>query len=324
MARKSLKDVTVTHSVTSATMGHLVSWTHPDRPLNATKVITEWTAAGLDPNDLPDVRTAADVFMAACRSVETPKRSSAREQVVVNRVKLTSEVVVYQLTRLVRDTSLEEITHEEAMTLRFTKSDEQITVVEMDNYASLQGLEDAVRAHYAKHPKDIPGPKIRNTVRELVERIGGQNIRRRAGGLYFVALTHRTLDAQNRAIDVDNQPTLDGLETFFERMWDDHGDFYAWPVMSREKDKQIVAKHFALNVNRDLRKQMEDAVQRVRKGKGAGVQDTLLTRLYNERRRLTGQIDTFDQLVTLERTEIDANLRDLDQALSNLQDLADS
>lgn len=324
MARKNLKDVTVSHSVTSATMGHLVSWTHPDDPLNATRVIKEWHKAGLDPDDLPDVRTSADLFMAACRSVETPKRSNAPEQVVVNRVKLTSDVVVYQLTRLVRDTSVEEITHHESMTLRFTKDDEQITVLEMADYASLQGLEADVRAHYAKHTKDIPGPKIRNTIRDLIERLGGQNLRRRAGGLYFVPLTHRTIDAQNRAIDVDNQPTLDGLEAFFDAMWDGHGDFYAWPVLSREKDKQIVAKHFALNVSKELRKQMEDAVQRVRKGKGAGVQETLLTRLYNERRRLAGQIDVFDQLVTLERTDIDADLRDLDNALTALRDLADS
>lgn len=323
MPKRALKGVVATHAATDATMGNLVTSTHPDEPKNATTVIRAWAAAGLNPDDLPDVRTATDVFMAACRSVETPKRAAGAEQVVVNRVKLDSEVCVYQLTRLVRDTGVEEITHHESMTLRFTKRDEQITVVEMEDYASLQGLEADVRAHYARHPKDIPGPKIRNAVRTLIERIGGQNLRRKAGGLYFVPLTHRTHDAQGRPVDVDNQPVLDGLKAFFEAMWNGRGDFYTIPLQSADAHQEMVAKHFSLNVNKALEETRDAAIQRARQGKGRGVQQTLLTRLYNDRRKYVQQIETFEQLVSLEKSDITANLRDLDKALADLQKIAE-
>jgi hypothetical protein len=78
-------------------------------------------------------------------------------------------------------------------------------------------------------------------------------------------------------------------------------------------------------VNEAAAELTQKALNRVRTGKGErGVRSDLLANLYNERRRLAASVRDFNGLVKLEQKEIKANLKDLDDALAKLQDLADA
>ncbi len=308
----------------NAELGKLVTYSMTDDFIPGTKLVRCWAKHGLDPNDLPDVRSGLHNFQSACRSVETRRRNGAGVEVKVDEVVNNTGECVYQVTRMVRDKTLKVIEHPKAMTVAFDKKLETISVRELEDYNLLRELEDAIRTHFAKNAKAIPGQKIRNTVRATLLKVGAQNLRRKAGGLYFVPHQYSVAAPGGGTKMQDTQPTLDGLAGVFEELYGHRGDFWTMPLLDSADAQKMVAKHFAINVASASEELLTEAVNRVRAGKGRGVQPQLRARLWNERRKLGGQIQQFEKMVTLEKDEIEKNLRDLDRALADLDDLADS
>lgn len=306
-------------------LGTLATYTLPDEPQKANAIVKAWANNGLDVDRLPDKRTGAHIFMSACRSVETRKatngtgHTSHRVEISVDEVLHNDVEVIYQITRRVRNLADKTIDFEKSMRLTYDKGLDRIDVTQMDDYETLRGLEDTIRKHVTKNQRTIPGQKLRNAVRDQVLAVGGQNLRRKAGGLYFVP--HEYLDGQDMK---PSAPILDGLRGALEELYDGRADFYTIPLADDSEQREMVAKHFAINAAERSAVLMERAVQRIRSGKGKGVRADLIANLWNERRLLAGQVAQFDEIVGLERAAIDKNVRDLDDALGKLQELADS
>jgi hypothetical protein len=309
-------------------LGRVATFTHPEEWVGGSKVIRAWSKAGLDIEDAPKVRSDAHVFQSACRSVETrrPSNGGGLVEVKVDEVLDNANECVYQVTRMVRDRAERLIDHPKAMRVSFTKATSEITVDALEDYDALRGLEESIREHVAKHGKSIHSQKIRNAIRDVLLKIGGQNLRRKAGGLYFVPVTYIKSDAHGGAQQtLPTKPVLDGLHDFLADIYGDAADFYTIPLVNDEGAQEMVRKHFTINAGVKTRELLEDALQRLRQGRGERrVRQELLVRLHNERRRLGGAVDQFDSLVGVERKQIEQDLRDLDKALSDLQDLADA
>jgi hypothetical protein len=319
-----LKNVVAAKNTAGQTeLGKLVTYSMPDDFIDGATLVRLWAKHNLDVNDLPDQRSGLHNFQSACRSVETRRKNGAGVEVKVDEVVNDANECVYQITRMVRDKTLKIIEHPKAMTIAYDKKLETLSIRELEDYDALRGLEDAIRTHFAQNAKAIPGQKIRNTVRKVMLDIGAQNLRRKAGGLYFVPREYRAANGGGGTKLKPTQPILDGLRAVFDELYGERGDFWSIPLLNDEGASEMVAKHFAINVNTAAREAMEKAIQRVRKGKGRGVYPELLNGLWNERRRLHGQVAQFEKLVSLEKQDIEANLRDLDAALNELQELAD-
>lgn len=301
-------------------IGRLVTYTLKDEPIAGPKLVRTAAKHGLDVDLLPEKRSGADVFMSACRSVETRKRNGVDIEVKVDQVVNTSQEVVYQITRMVRDRVQQVIQHRMAMTLAYDKADDTdpISVRELEEYDELRELEDTIRKHYAANVKTVPSSKVRNFVRDVLRSLGGQNLRRKAGGLYFVPDQHMSNGRKQ-----STAPTLEGLDGFVADLYGEDGDFYTIPLVGDEGAQEMVRKHFTLNVREEARQAMERAIQRVRAGKGRGVRADFVANMWNERRRIAHAIGEFESLVSLEKDAVADDLRDLDKALQELQDLAD-
>lgn len=325
MAARPKNAVAVSEGVADKHMlGRLATYTLPDEGVNGTKLVRIWAQHGLDVNDLPKVRQPVHVFQMACRSVEDRKAANGGSKTVevqVDQVFEDADECVYQITRMVRDKANKVIEHPKAMRITFNKQFSTIDVKALEDYDALRGLEDRIRKHFEKNGKTIPGQKVRNAVRDQLLRVGAQNVRRKAGGLYFVPKEHRIGDQGQLE---PTKPILDGLKGALEEAYGDRADFYMIPLANDSGMKEMVRKHFTINVNEQAAELTLKALNRVRTGKGErGVRSDLLANLYNERRRLANAVRDFDGLVKLEKKEIKANLKDLDDALAKLQDLAD-
>lgn len=326
MARMNIGNAVAVGDVDGLTeLGKLVTYSMTDEPKNGPTLVRSWAKHGLDVNDLPDQRSGLHIFQSACRSVETRRKGGTGVEIKVDEVVNDAAECVYQITRMVRDKGEKVIEHPKAMTIAFDKKFDTISVRQLEDYNVLRGLEEQIREHYAKHGKAIPGQKIRNSVRSTLLNIGAQNVRRKAGGLYFVPKQYRVMKVSGQGMElIDTMPVLVGLKGVIEELYGERGDFYTIPLIDDESSQKMVSKHFSINVNTALRETMERAVQRVRQGKGErGVRQELITSLYGERRRLAAAVNQFQQIVTLEGDDIAANLRDLDTALDELQRLAD-
>lgn len=304
-------------------LGWLTTFSHPDDFVNGPKAVRSWASNGLDVNDLPQQRHGFHIFQSACRSVESRRRNGQEVEVHVDEVLHDDRECVYQVTRMVRDKANRLIEHPKAMTLAYEKATETITVKELADFDALRGIEEQIREDYKRNAKKIPGQKLRDCVRGQLLKMGAQNLRRKAGGLYFVPETY-SLTVNGRSKRAETKPLLDGLAAVLDDLYGERGDFYAIPLISEESAQDMVRKHFTINVNERAREAMERAVQRARAGKGRGVRPDFLANLWNERRQIAASIKEFDGLVALERTDIDQNLRDLDEALNKLQEVADS
>lgn len=319
-------------------LGRVATFSVPDEEVNGSQAVRAWAKAGLDPNLLPGLRSAANVFQTACRSVETRRRDNGHSvEVKVDEVLDNSAECVYQITRMVRNRAEKLIDHPKAMRVSFDKTLGTITVDELEDYETLIGIEDAIRAHYEANSEKILGQKVRNAVRDALLGIGSQNLRRKAGGLYFVPVTigtdagagWRTGRADKAATEHKQQqpskPVLDALKKVLNELFGDRADFYTLPVASDEEMKAMVRKHFVINVNEQASELTLKALNRVREGKSnRGVRSDLLANLINDRRRLMAAKREYEQLIGSEMKELKANLTDLDEALGKLQDLADN
>lgn len=304
-------------------LGNVGMFTLPDETKSGTKLVRAWNTHGLPLDVLPDKREGVHIYQSACRSVETRRAngSGKRVEVQVNEVLHNSMKCVYQITRLVRDTTDEVIEHPRSMTLAFEKATSDILVRELEDYDSLKGLEDAIRSHFKANTKTVPPKAIRGAVRELLLMLGAQNLRRKSGGVYFIPAEY--MDPQTRK-RVSTEPLLDGLKGALDDLYGERADFYTIPLVNDEEARKMVAKHFTLNVSQQSADLLETVVNRVRAGKGRTVRADLVANLWNDRRKIAGAIDEFTSLVDVERKDLDANLRDIDAAIAELQELAET
>jgi hypothetical protein len=319
----NVKAVGKAHAGQIPLLGNIAMFTLPDEPQSGTKLVRAWSAHGLPLDFLPDKRTGTDVFRSAARSVETRRHTgqTKRVEVKVDEVLHNAKECVYQITHLVRDEANAIIEHPKAMTLAFDKALGDFTVRELEDYDTLRGLEDAIRTHFKANTKTVPPKAIRGAVRELLLMLGAQNLRRKSGGVYFIPAEYMEPSSRKR---VSTEPILDGLKGALHDLYGDRADFYTIPLVNDEDARDMVRKHFTINVTQQTDELLQTVVNRVRAGKGRTVRADLVANLWNERRKIAGAIGEFTALVDLERGSLDANLRDIDAKLGELQELAES
>lgn len=307
-------------------LGRLATYTLPDEPVNGAKLVRSWAKHGLDVDDLPEARQPVHVFQSACASVKTRRASNGHGE----RTEITADEVhnnggsmgscIYQITVKVWEAGKNTVEYEKALRVTFDKRDSSITFDDLGYQdVRLSEIEDAIQKHFDANAKTVPGQKVRNAIRAKLMNIGAQNIRRKAGGLYFVPAEYPA-----NAKMLPTKPILDGLAAVLEELYRERGDFYMIPLVNDEGQRQMVRKHFVLNVNEKAEELAYKAIQRVRQGRGErGVRADLIANLHNERRRLAHAVTQFDNLVTLEQADVADKLSLLDDALEKLQDLAD-
>lgn len=306
----------------SQILGRLVTYTMPDEGRNGAQVVAAWHARGLDINDLPDARQPVHIFQSACRSVETRRRENgATIEIKVDEVLNSQSECVYQVTRMVRDRVERLIDHPKAMRITFTKDTSEIAVDELEDFDALAATERQIREHFEANAENLVGQKIRNAVRDVCLSLGAQNLRRKAGGLYFVPKEFRKGKAMAPTL-----PVLDALQGFLSDIYGDRADFYVIPLANREAQRDMVRKHFVINVLERAHALEEKALNKVREvqsGKNKRkVRDELIANLYNERRLLLHDFSQFQQLVGGEMGDIETTMRELAQALDQLTDVA--
>lgn len=305
-------------------LGRLTFSTLPDDPVSLHKLVRAWDKAGLDLDLLPEKRTGTHIFQSACRSVETRKRNGHDVEIKVDQVLENGVECVYQITRMVRDRRQQLIEHPKALTLAFDKDKGEITVRELEDYDQLAGIEEKVRTNFKANTKTIPGPKVRRAIRLQLAAIGAQNVRGKAGGVYFVPMEYQVRPPNGApAAYSPTKPILDGLRDVLSEMYGDRGDFYSFPLANGDGEREMVRKHFTVNVGDQAQELAAKVISRVRESakSGRAPRSDFKTNVYRDFRRLRGSVEQFDDLVSLERKDIEGSLADLEDAIAQLEKL---
>jgi hypothetical protein len=310
--------------------GYIVFFSMPDDPVAADQLIAAALAHDIDERYLPDTRKPVHVFQSACASVaERIGTGNGRVEVRVDEVEDNPARCSYQITRVIWDLDNRIIEHEKAMRLEFNKRDQSVRSERLDHYdPALNDLEDAVRRHYEANMTTIPGAKVRNMVRDILIRMGGLNMRRRAGGVYFVprAIPGVTaLDGTPRLSkpilgDAEQGATRpNGLIGLLEELYGNRGDMYTINVMDGAGERKMIQRHAVLNIVQQARLVSQKAFQRLHAGGDRKVRDDFATNLANDRRQILQLLAHFQELVGMEVEDVQASLKELDEAIQRIE-----
>lgn len=294
-------------------MGFYTLFTIPDKPVSTTKLNRLWIAEGLPHELIPHERDAKHNFMHACRSIETRSRNtdstSRRKEIEVDPVTETSDRVVYQITSLVRDKLNEVIDHPKAMRVTYTKADQKMDFKPLDKTtglddAELEALAQRIQDQFDANASKIPGARVRASVRALMEDIGATNVRKKAGGVYFVPK--------------DGKSTLDGLGNVLEGLWGpDEAELHLIFAANADGERDLVEKHFTVNVSDevdDLMSEVTDALT----GEGRKMRSDRVGNILSQRRLLGEQRERYAELLGTTLEEVETKLGLLDQQLEKL------
>lgn len=299
-------------------LGHITFWSLPDDAVAADELLRVWLDAGLDESALPETRQPAHVFQSACASVK--KRvgnGNGRVEIRADEVENSPTRCSYQITRVIWNRDDRTVEHEKSLRLEFDKATHRISAERLDHFdPALADLEDQVRRHYKEHVERIPGAKIRNAVRAVVLDLGGQNLRRKSGSLYFVPCS----EIPGRS---PSKPTLDGLSKVAEELYGERGDVHTLPCGNGAYERAMLRKHIVLNAKETAQKLTQRAVARVNEaGTDRAPRQDFLSNLYKERKALVHTVGRFKYLVGIEESDVAQPIRELDAALAELQGMA--
>lgn len=309
-------------------LGFGVTFTLPDEERPVTDFLRAWEVNGLDVGDLPEAREPVNVFQSACASVRHRTRAGRRIEITANEIRNDARGCSYQIDRKVWRPDDDAIEYERGMRAVFDKRTQDITFDSLDVFdADMALLQNSILRHWQANQRTIRGPKVRNAVRDQLIRMGGQNLRRKSGGLYFVPAQFAGVDNEPLlgVYDDDGLPIdgANGLMGVLRDMYGERGDFYTWGYANNAGVRQMVRKHFVINAAEKAEELAVKAIERVRQGKGRGVRPEMVTNLLNERRRLASAVGEFRDIVALEQGDLEANMATLDDAIAKLQELAD-
>jgi hypothetical protein len=277
-------------------LGYLTIFTVPDRPVPASKLTRTWAGNGLNMDLIPKVRQPVNTFEVACRSVETRRRTADKQvEVKVDRVMEDSDESVYQITHMVRDTVGQVIDHPKAMRVRFDKHTELIEVDKLEQaaYRALKGLEEAIREKYDELTDKVPGNKVRYAVRDYLKLMGATNVRRKAGGVYFVSKQHK--------------PVLDGIAEALEKLYGGDADLHTIAYANGEGERDMLEKHYKLTAGSALDEQ---------------VRMDMVTNVIQERRLLGSQAKQMIAVLGEETDLVKEKMGILDEQIEKLMDMA--
>ena len=276
----------------------------PNAPVSAAKLHRLWVMEGLEERLVPQERRAVDVFMRACRSVETRREDSDRvREIKVDRVLEAPEECVYQITLMVRDKDHRVIEHPKAM--RIVYSDGNIIDEALDDkklYKEMRSLADDIRDHFDKNSTKVPGAKVRAAIRSTLDEHHATRIQNK--GVFFVPKP--------------GKPALDSIQHILDKLYSESrmAELHLIPCANDEGERAMVARHFSANVADEIDGLLAEVSQRLKSE--VPVRKDRKASLVGQRKRIGVAVEHYRDLLDTNIDLVDEKIRLLNDGLEEL------
>jgi hypothetical protein len=295
------------------TMDHILGFyalfTVPDQPVSASKLARLWAAEGLPAGVVPNERKAVHAFQYACRSIESRRTigvEQSEEQISVDEIYTNPEKSEYQVTRVVRDRANRVIDHPKTMRITFDQDSEQITWEGLDRKVTpekLDSIGEQIVSNFQKNNKKVPGARVRAAIRALMTEVGATNVRKKAGGVYFVPR--------------DGKTYLDALEKLLGELYGEDADLHLIFAANAEGERAMIEKHFTLNVSQEVDELMAE-VSEALSGEGRKLRKDRVNNILAQRKTLGDSRQKYSALLDNELEVVGEKVDLLDEQLEAL------
>jgi hypothetical protein len=243
-------------------LGYLTWFSVPDQSVSLRTLKKTLALNGLPIGLAPKDTKAIHVFKRAMREEEGIRKDDSTGVITetdVAQVMEDFQFCIYQISMLERDQQERVVEYPKALRVIFNKQTEEI------DYNLLGGapggkvieMQERIEDFYAKNAQKVTGARVRSVVRNYikdepdegrnVDGLSGENMRGKAGGIYFVPAKHA--DA------------LAALSNMLHELYKGHAYLHAVPLADGATERELVRRHHTANT----REEMIEAIAEVRK-----------------------------------------------------------
>jgi hypothetical protein len=302
-------------------LGFITWFSIPDKPVNLKVLKKHWLMAGLDPKVLPPDPRALFLFKRAVRGQEGRVRhadGSITETDVV-RIIENADFCIYQITRVVRDEDRREVDYPKAMRVTYNKRAGEIEFNKLGETkrVDLRPMMEEIQDFVEQNTKTVNGRKVRTMVRDFLkdgndERSGkvglsGENMRGKAGGVYFVGARYKE--------------ELDGLAVALEGLYADDGQtygLYTVPLADGKSEREMIRAHHVANTVKETQEAMTFVAKLLREDRTSTVRVDVSAHWYRKLQALKRRNAEYNALLKDEQEEVNDITSMLERQLSKL------
>lgn len=244
-------------------LGYITWFSVPDEAVSLRKLKMTLAAHGLPPTLAPTDTKAIHTFKRAMREQEGRKRvDGVIHETAVAQVNETADDCVYQVSQLKRDLDERVIDYEKGMRVVFNKSTEEIgfNVLGGVPRSELLPLMESIQDFYEKNSSKVTGARVRGVVRNYlknepdeprgVEGLSGENLRGKAGGVYFILAEHGL--------------QLEALSGMLEEVYKGRAYLHAIPMADSATEREIIRRHHVANTRNEMKEVMGEVRELLR------------------------------------------------------------
>lgn len=240
-------------------LGFLTWFSIPDEAISLRKLKASLAMFGLSPTLAPTDTKAINTFKRAMREQEGRHKNGTITETDVAPIDETPEVCVYQVTRLERDLQERVINYPKALRVIFIKSGNDAGNIEFEPLDGVPRTEvmpmmSAIQEFYDRNGAKVTGARVRAVVRNYLknepdeqrnrEGLSGENLRGKAGGIYFIPAKH--------------EDQLKSLAAMLNEAYKGKAYLHAVPMADSASEREIVRRHHNANAMAEAREMMTD------------------------------------------------------------------
>jgi hypothetical protein len=232
-APKSIQGMVAVSDTKIKPLGYLTWFSVPDEAIGLRKLKASLASNGLPITLAPKDTKAIDTFKRSVRAVEG-----------------TSDLCIYQITRLVRNLDEKVIDFPKAMRVIFDKRTEQIDFNPLGDVSRSEvfTMMEEIQDFYDKNASRVTGARVRAVVRNYlknepdeqrgIDGLSGENMRGKAGGIYFVPAVH--------------QEQVEALSAMLQEAYHGRAYLHAVPLADGKSEREMVRAHHVANTREEM------------------------------------------------------------------------
>jgi hypothetical protein len=238
-------------------LGFLTWFSVPDEAVGLRRLKQMLAVHGLPPSLAPKDTKAINTFKRAMREQEGKHRDNGHTvEIAVAQVVETPDDCVYQISKMVRDLDDRVVDYPKAMRVIFNKTTEDIRFNPLGGVSRAEVVEmmEAIQDFYDKNSSRVTGAKVRGIIRNYlkeepdeqrnVEGLSGENLRGKAGGIYFVPEQHAD--------------QLRALSEMLAELYSGRGYLHAVPLADSATEREIIRRHHLANTRQEMKEAIAD------------------------------------------------------------------
>jgi hypothetical protein len=305
-------------------LGYIVWFSVPDEDVKLNRLRKTWGLAGLDMKPLPRDLRAVNAFKRAVSAQDGTHRDEVTGTVTETDVRLVlenSDEVLYQLSQVVRVLDEQEIVYKRAMKVHFSKLTDEIKYRSIGDVkrADLAPLMSAIQDAFEANGKTVTGSKVRTLVRHYIKDdndeqdnmvgLGGENLRGKAGGVYFVLAKHLG--------------QLENLAEMLHNLYEPHGRAYLYivPLADGASERELVRRHLAQNSVAEMEEAMSKVAGLLREGRQREVRENVVKYHYRKLERFRRHAAEYAAALNEEQADVQLHMDMLNKQVRKLMAL---